>query len=91
MDEVAREVRKAASALRERAASDVGKVVQHRYLVHNAPVLAGTRIPTTAVWNLHEADYSVEAITKEFPRLTADDVKAAIRFEKRRRRERLAG
>jgi uncharacterized protein (DUF433 family) len=52
--------------------------------VHNAWVVAGTRIPTEAIWNFHAAGYDAEAIIREYPRLTPDDVRAAIDFESRR-------
>ena len=85
MEKIAHEMDIAAKRLRKRAREDVGKVTRHRYVVHNAPVLAGTRIPTSAVSNLHEAGYSARAIIKEYPRLKAGDVRAAIAYEEQRR------
>lgn len=88
MEEIAHEMREAASRLRERSDGDLGRVVRNRYVVHNAPVLAGTRIPTSAVWNLHEAGYGVRKIVRDYPRLTPKDVEAAIAYEERRSRQR---
>jgi uncharacterized protein (DUF433 family) len=88
MEEIAHEMRKAAAKLTERGKTEVGKVTQRRYLVHNAPVLAGTRIPTSAVWNFHDAGYSTKQIIREYPRLTSDDVEAAIALEQRRMQRR---
>jgi uncharacterized protein (DUF433 family) len=85
MEEVANEMRGAAERLRRRTRDDEGRVVQNRYLVHNAPVLAGTRIPTTAVRHLREAGYTTAAIIREYPRLKPKDVRAALRYEKERR------
>jgi uncharacterized protein (DUF433 family) len=78
----------AAAVLRERQAEDIGRVVQHRYVMHNAPVVAGTRIPTAAIWDFHSAGYDTAAILQEYPRLTPADVCAAIAYEQGRREQR---
>ena len=62
----------------------IGKLSRNRYVVHNAWVVCGTRIPTTAIWNYHVAGYAPEAIVQEYPRLTPADVRAAIEFEMQR-------
>lgn len=90
MQRVATETEAEAQKLRERDPDEIGKIVQHRYTSHNAPLIAGTRIRTEAIWNFHEAGYSVAEILREYPRLTTDDVHAAISFEKQRRHK-LAG
>ena len=79
--EVAQEMTAEAARLRDREPSDVGRVVQNRFVMHNAPVLAGTRITTEAVWNFHTAGYSTDEIICQYPRLTAADVRAAIAWE----------
>jgi uncharacterized protein (DUF433 family) len=84
LDPIANEMRDAAARLRDRQKDQIGQVSRNRYVVHNAWVLAGTRIPTTAIWNYHKAGYSATQIIKEYPRLTKSDVRAAIAFEKRR-------
>jgi len=84
--EIIQEIRTATDRLRNRSAEDLGRVVRHRYLVHNAPVLAGTRIPTTAVWTFHQAGYTPEQILREYPRLTPQDVAAAIAYEQPRQK-----
>jgi uncharacterized protein (DUF433 family) len=84
LEPIANEMRDAAARLRERQKKQIGQVSRNRYVVHNAWVLAGTRIPTTAIWNYHQAGYSAADIIKEYPRLTRLDVRAAIAFEKRR-------
>lgn len=85
LEPIASEMRHAAERLRERGAEQIGQISRNRYVVHNAWVIAGTRIPTSAIWNFHEAGYTAEAIVGEYPRLTVPDVHAAIDFEKRRR------
>jgi len=56
----------------------VGRLVQHRRIMHNRPVIAGTRIPVAAIRSFHEAGYSVDKIIAEYPSLTAQDVQAAL-------------
>ena len=87
LEPIAQEMRQAANRLRERQSDQIGQIVRNRYVVHNAWTLAGTRIPTTAIWNFHEAGYDTAAILKEYPRLTAQDVAAAIEFEQNRPRK----
>jgi uncharacterized protein (DUF433 family) len=86
LEPIAAEMRNAAARLRERRDEQLGQLNRNRYVVHNAWVVAGTRIPTSAIWNYHEAGYSTEDIIKEYPRLTAEDVAAAIAFEAPRHR-----
>ena len=85
LESVARDVERDASALRQRRTDELGKIAKNRYVMHNAPVVAGTRIPTAAVWNLSAAGYTTAQIIAEYPRLTAADVVEALSFEKRLR------
>jgi uncharacterized protein (DUF433 family) len=71
--------------LRSRSRDQIGRIVQQRDVMRNAPVIAGTRITTSAIWEFHEDGYSIEDVMREYPRLTQEDVRAAIRFEERRR------
>jgi uncharacterized protein (DUF433 family) len=84
LEPIANDMRDASARLRERRADQLGQLSRNRYVVHNAWVVAGTRIPTTAIWNYHQAGYSTEAIIGEYPRLTPADVRSAIDFETRR-------
>ena len=86
LEPIANEMREAAAKLQQRRPDQVGKIVRNRYVVHNAWVIAGTRIPTEAIWNFHTGGYKIEAIVREYPRLTPADVRAAIEFESRRHR-----
>lgn len=75
------EMKKAAAKLRERTTENIGKIERHRLVMHNAPVIAGTRIPTGAIKRFKEAGYSIDGILKEYPSLTKADVEAALKFE----------
>lgn len=81
LEPIANEMRGAAEQLRERTSEQVGRIARNRFVVHNAWVVAGTRIPTTAIWHYYKAGYSTDAIIAEYPRLTPADVDAAIQFE----------
>ena len=53
-------------------------------MLRNAPVIAGTRIPTAAIRRYQEAGYTVEQILAEYPDLTPHDVEAALKYEENR-------
>lgn len=84
VEAVADDVRALAAAMRNRAADQVGRVMRHRLIAENQSVLAGTRIPTRAVWEFHQAGYEDDAILREYPSLTLEDVRAALEFECKR-------
>lgn len=88
MIEVAREMEEAANRLRERRPDQIGRVVRNRYVLGGRPALDGTRIPTSTVWNYHEAGYDTAAIISEYPQLTPTDIEAAIAYEKTARQKR---
>jgi uncharacterized protein (DUF433 family) len=86
LKEIAHSVRADTAELGRRTATQVGKVEKQRGVMHGKSVIAGTRIPTAAVWDFHKAGYTEEAILREYPQLRLRDVRAAIRHEKRARR-----
>ncbi|HXW41156.1 MAG TPA: DUF433 domain-containing protein [Xanthobacteraceae bacterium] len=81
LEPVIGEVRQAAEKLKERTTEKIGKIERNRLVMHNAPVIAGTRIPTGAIKRFKEAGYSIDGILKEYPSLTKADVEAALKFE----------
>lgn len=68
-----------------RSNDQLGEISRNRFVLGNAPVLAGTRIPTAAVWDFHQAGYDTAAILREYPRLTTLDLPRALEFERERR------
>jgi uncharacterized protein (DUF433 family) len=76
--EVATEVR---SLVLERLPEDNGRITQNRYIKHNAPVVSGTRVPVAAILSFHMAGFSADEIMAEYPRLTPEDIAAAIEWE----------
>lgn len=71
---IASEVARRAEALRKRDNDQIGVFERHKFVAHNARVLAGTRIPVSAVESFIEAGYSDTAIVAEYPTLTKFDV-----------------
>ncbi|HLJ66117.1 MAG TPA: DUF433 domain-containing protein [Chloroflexota bacterium] len=82
MARVERQVDAAVQRLRRRGDEQIGKIIRNRYVVHNVPVLSGTRIPTAAIWDFHEAGYDIAGIMHEYPTLTTGDVEAALAYER---------
>jgi uncharacterized protein (DUF433 family) len=82
---VAGDTEQRANKLVERASDDLGRIRTNRYVFGNRPVIAGTRIPTAAIWDFHVAGYEADQILDEYPRLVPADVETAIHFEKERR------
>jgi len=74
------EVAQKSNLLRQRATSEVGRINRHRYVAHNAWVIAGTRIPIHAVVNFSTAGYSPDQIIAEYPMLTRRDIEAALKY-----------
>lgn len=86
LEPIAAAMSKAAERLKERGPEELGRIVRNRYVVHNAWVIAGTRIPIAAIVSLHNAGYDADQIIKEYPRLTRADVAAALSYKPDRRR-----
>ncbi|TGV61034.1 DUF433 domain-containing protein [bacterium M00.F.Ca.ET.141.01.1.1] len=66
--------------LNKRDNSEVGHIERKRGVVHNQAVIAGTRIPVSAIKEFAESGFSVEQILSEYPSLSSEDVEAAIAF-----------
>lgn len=86
VEPIAQDVEREAVKLVARVSEQIGQIARNRYVLSNTPVLAGTRIPTVAVWEFHKAGYSVQEILRQYPRLTPADITSAIAFEEATRR-----
>jgi uncharacterized protein (DUF433 family) len=87
---IARATEQEAARFAARRPVDIGKIVRNRYVLGNAWHLAGTRIPTQAIWHFHEDGADIGAIRRAYPDLTDADIEAAIDHERRFRTERVA-
>jgi uncharacterized protein (DUF433 family) len=69
------------SALRSRRQDQIGKIEHNKDVMGGADVLAGTRIPTSAIWDWHQDGADVERILRAYPSLQAADIEEAIAHE----------
>ena len=76
---MASEVASKAEALRKRTSDQIGVIERRKFIAHNARVLAGSRVPVSAVEGFVRAGYSDEAIVREYPMLTKFDVSTVRR------------
>lgn len=83
LEEVIADTKNDVATLNRRDESVVGRIERSRFINHNAPVIAGTRIRVQAIQRFAEAGYSTEQIIKEYPDLTAKDVEAALAYDLR--------
>jgi uncharacterized protein (DUF433 family) len=83
---VENQVRRDVAKMRERRPEQVGKVMQRRNVAENRQVLDGTRVPTEAIWEYHQAGRSNEDIRRAYPQLRPADIEAALEFESERAR-----
>lgn len=81
MSEIIRKVEQNLERMNRRKPRQIGKIDRNRFIAQNADVIAGTRIPTAAIYRLHKAGFNADAIIREYPRLTIADVEAAIQNE----------
>ena len=74
LESIAAEVSDRAQELRNRRTDLLGTTERHKYVAHNAEVLAGTRIPVKAIHSFIDADFTDQQILDEYPTLTKIDV-----------------
>ena len=81
LDDVVQDTKAAVERIpASRDPAKIGTVEKSRYVVHNAAVIGGTRIPVGAIKRFAKAGYTTEQILAEYPDLTEADVKAAIAY-----------
>lgn len=80
LEVVVTDTRNDIQAMNRRTENNIGKVSQTKGVVQNAKVIAGTRVKVSSIKRFHEANYSVEQILKQYPDLSAEDVRAAIEY-----------
>jgi uncharacterized protein (DUF433 family) len=80
LEKVVSDTRRDVEQISKRDPAKIGKIERHRFVVSNAPVIAGTRIPVRAIQSFSKAGYTVEQIRAEYPTLTDEDIAAAIEF-----------
>lgn len=81
MGPIVADVKASIRQLHVRPKEQIGQVTRDRSIMGGAPVVAGTRIPTATIAWFYRNGYTTSQILVEFPRLTEEDVAAAIAFE----------
>lgn len=79
---IASDVADDANELRSRDKAKIGLIEQRRFVAHNKPVIAGTRIPIVAVESFLADGFSDEGIIAEYPSLTRADIAAVRNYMK---------
>lgn len=82
---VAEDMAREAEALKGRPQDTIGQVSRNRFIAGNQWVIAGTRIPVSAVVEFADAGYDVQQIIREYPDLTESYIAAALDHEKSRK------
>jgi uncharacterized protein (DUF433 family) len=67
--------------LNERDATQIGHFDRKRNVAYNQVVVAGTRIPVRGIRAFADAGYTVEQIRNEYPTLTEEDIRAAMKLD----------
>ena len=63
------------------SSQSTGRIVRTNDVLGGRWRIAGTRIPLKAILSLHQDGYSADAIVREYPGLTVEDVAAAIAWK----------
>lgn len=56
------------------------RIVRNPKILAGKPVIAGTRIPVTLILNLLAHGQTIGEIIDDYPDLTEEDIKAAVRY-----------
>lgn len=86
LDSIARDVEQESQSFKKRDPETFGTVARSRHVMSNQWVVAGTRIPTSVIWEYHQAGYGPAQIMAEYPDLTKSDIERAIEHEEKQRR-----
>jgi uncharacterized protein (DUF433 family) len=87
MDKITRQMETIVARAQRRRKADFGQITRNRLVVQGKRVIAGTRITTEAIWSFHEDGADAAAIIGHYPRLTPEDITAAIKYEGEHRRK----
>lgn len=85
MEGIPQEIQRGLPEALARDKTTQGVVTRNRYVHHNKPIIAGTRIPTATIWRFHEHGYSPKSIIEEYPHLSLPDIEAALEYERNQR------
>ena len=86
MEKVVQEMRQRTGEARQRDPRTIGEIVARK----RDATIAGTRIPTAAIWDWLASGATTEQILEAYPGLEPADIEAARRYEQERHTKRLA-
>lgn len=72
--------RSAASSKRSEATEVFTRIVRDKNVMHGQPVIKGTRIPVSLIFDYLADGYSAKDILDQFPHLTPEDINEALRY-----------
>lgn len=87
MESLVADVRQQLRRRSERTPDQIGRVIRDRWTMGGVPIIAGTRIPTATIYDYVQHGETAAQIIEAYPRLTEEDVTAAVAFESDRRRK----
>jgi len=56
------------------------RIVRDKSIMHGQPIIKGTRIPISLIFDYLADGYSVKDILDQFPHLTPEDINEALRY-----------
>lgn len=56
------------------------RIVRDKSIMHGQPIIKGTRIPVSLIFDYLADGYSVKDILDQFPHLTPEDINEALRY-----------
>lgn len=72
---------KAATSLKKREETEsVTRIVRDKRIMHGQPIIKGTRIPVSLIFDYLADGYSIKDILDQFPHLTPEDINEALRY-----------
>ena len=81
--DVIQDVTRAADAMKQRSPAEIGRIERNRYILRNAPRIAGTRIPVSVIKQYVDAGFTAEQIVADYPTLTKADIDAARSYSEK--------
>lgn len=71
---------KTATALKRYKTETFNRIVRDKSILHGQPVIKGTRIPVSLIFDYLADGYTIKDILHEFPHLTPEDINEALRY-----------
>jgi uncharacterized protein (DUF433 family) len=68
------------SSNREIKTETFTRIVRDKSIMHGQPIIKGTRIPVSLIFDYLADGYTVKDILDQFPHLTPEDITEALRY-----------